>query len=55
MKVVKVDEDGGIPLEAFADFVDITQVHSYRIEDAYDGDYIITFYDVNGDLLKGKK
>jgi len=54
MKTVQVDEEGGIPLEAFADLVDIELVHSYRIEDAYDGDFIITFYDVNGELLKGK-
>ena len=55
MKTIKVDEEGKVPLEAFTDFIDITLVHSYRIEDAYDGDYIITFYDVNGDLIKGKK
>ena len=55
MITVKVDAEGGIPLEAFVDLIDITKAHSYRIEDAYDGDFIITFYDKDGKLIAGKK
>ena len=51
MKTVQVDQDGCIPLDAFADLVDITQVHSYRIENDVLG-AIITFYDIHGDQVK---
>jgi hypothetical protein len=54
MITVIADEEGGIPISAFADFIDVEKVDSYRTEVRPDGSIAVQFFDKDGNLIKGK-
>jgi hypothetical protein len=56
MKTVTVSENGEIPIEAFAEFTDITKVKYYSFELLPDNTLKLSLYDSKKRLIKiGKK
>lgn len=52
MKTFIVNENGEIPLEAFAEFTDITKVKYYNMELLTNGTIQIILYDENKEVIK---
>ena len=51
MKTFVVSENGEIPLEAFAEFTDITKVKYYNMELLTNGTIQIILYDENKEVI----
>jgi len=54
MKIIKVGPQGLISLDAFSDFIDISQVHRYDMKKDEES-LIITFYNNKGDQIMAKE
>lgn len=51
-KIVQVGENGTLPLEEFAFFVDISKVYKYQFKQNKNGTLTLKFYDKKGKLVK---